>query len=123
MNSWLTFSSQLALIIQNFGSPWKNSTLAAQTFWNHTTWDQMLYFRQLLGKKKKKKKKPKNNFLIIELISVVTISLGIVALDDIIMDVPTAVKTCLTLSPTFHQKELALAQIHKRGCTKVQWIH
>ena len=58
----------------------------------------------------------------IELITVVTISLGIVALEDI-MKVPTAVKTCLTLSPTFHQKELALAQIHKRGCTKVQWIH
>ena len=48
----------------------------------------------------------------IELITVVTISLGIVALEDI-MEVPTAVKTCLTLSPTFHQKELALAQIHK----------
>ena len=60
-------------------------------------------------------------FLIVELISVVTISLENVALDDII-DIPIAAKTCLTLSHTFHQKELALAQIHKRGCIKVPLI-
>ena len=81
----------------------------------------MLYFPQLLGNNKKKEDQNFFDSWLVELISVVMISLEIVELDDI-MDKPTAAKPCLTLSPTFHQKELASAQIHKRGYIEVQLI-